>query len=362
MGLAVKQETSDEAIDAAPLRSAAMQWPLSSKFSTQPQLLSFHGSHEENPKTGFDSLASAGLVTITTSEIESDHKSYSGIMQNTIVPEKQGGIRYTVTTYPTKHFNSHSINHPVTNQTKLMASPAMGASFHQSFVATAGHHTMVPLSPQPISAVPMPSPVQTMPSSSSIVGTTDLRNSSKISGAPAQLTIFYNGSVCVYDNVSADKAQAIMLLAGNGPPTTSNATAPAAPVQISTPRPSILESFVVNHPYGSTTHRSSPAAKTSISLTQSIGWPGAISSELTASKQGGILVSSNKVEPMKIVNSPGPVSAMFLPSSTVPQFRRKSLARFLEKRKERVINAAPYGDKESPECNSSGSCPVPAVN
>lgn len=345
MGLAVKQEISDEAIDAAPLRSAAMQWPLSNKTCAHPQqFLSFHGSHQNKPKTGFDSLSSAGLVTITTTEIDSDHRSYSGVMQKNIAPENQGGVRYTVTTYPTNHLDSHAMNHSITNNSKMTISPA------------AGQHMMVPLSPQPISAIPMVNPVPAMPCSSPVVGTTDLRNASKISGAPAQLTIFYNGSVCAYDNVSADKAQAIMLLAGNGPPTTSN----AAPVQASAPRPSILESFAVSHPYGATTHRLSPAAKTSISISQSVGWLGAVN-DTTASKQGSILVSTNKVEPVKVVSSPGSFSAAFLPSSTVPQFRRKSLARFLEKRKERVINAAPYPDKESPECNSSGSCPVPAV-
>lgn len=104
-----------------------------------------------------------------------------------------------------------------------------------------------------------------------------------------------------------------MLLAGNGPPTTFNATIPAAPVQAPMPRPSILESFVVSHPYGTTPHRSSPTAITSISVSQSVGWSSIIN-DAAASKQGSSLVSSNQVEPLKVVNSPGSVSATFVPS------------------------------------------------
>lgn len=58
-----------------------MDWQLSNKSYACPQLFAFRNSHEESPKTGFDSLASAGLVTIITTEINSDHRSYSPVMQ-----------------------------------------------------------------------------------------------------------------------------------------------------------------------------------------------------------------------------------------------------------------------------------------
>lgn len=90
-------------------------------------------------------------------------------------PEMQGGARYTVTTYPTKHLDAHAIHHPVTSQTNLTVSPAMGAAVHHSFVAPAGQNLIGSISPQPLAAVPRPNPVPAMPSSSPVVGTTDLR-------------------------------------------------------------------------------------------------------------------------------------------------------------------------------------------
>lgn len=98
-----------------------------------------------------------------------------------------------------------------------------------------------------------------------------------------------------------------MLLAGNGPSTAGAAESPAAPVQASAPWHSILESSVVNHPYGS-----SPTAKASpISVSQPMSWASAISQ-----KQGGVHVSANRVEPLKVASSPTSVPATVLPSST----------------------------------------------
>ncbi|XP_073059143.1 protein TIFY 6B-like isoform X1 [Primulina eburnea] len=340
MGLAVKNETPDEINDSAPARSLAMQWSFSNKAPTLPRLLSFQDVHEEIPKTGFDSLASTGLVSITTAEaFDSDHSPYSSVMQKNVVPEKQAGPWYRMTTHPAKHLDSRTTNRSILNQENVIVSPA-------------GLHLIG--SAKSLAGISMAHPIQVIPSSSPVVGTTDLRNIPKISTAPAQLTIFYAGSVCVYDNISPQKAQAIMLLAGNVPPTPSSTTLPIAPVQATMHQSFVLDGFVVSQPHGSTPYHSGPIPITALSMSRSAG--GSAINSRTIVNPGVTLPCSSKIEPVKVVKSLGsdPCSATLL-SNTVPQFRRKSLARFLEKRKERVITQAPYNtdqrplDKDTPE-------------
>ncbi|KAE8719757.1 Jasmonate-zim-domain protein 3, putative isoform 2 [Hibiscus syriacus] len=145
----------------------------------------------------------------------------------------------------------------------------------------------------------------------------------QIFGAPSQLTVFYAGSVCVYDDVSPEKAQDIMLLAGNGSSAAQSKTTLKTQAQTSVPRPSTSDAFPGGGSSGS--------------------------NELTAATRiGAVPSASNQPEPPKFVNSVGSAMTTLIPAA--------SLARFLEKRKERVTNTSPYSmSKKSPESMPLGS-------
>ncbi|KAI3714340.1 hypothetical protein L1987_72937 [Smallanthus sonchifolius] len=136
---------------------------------------------------------------------------------------------------------------------------------------------------------------------------------SKVASVPAQLTIFYDGMVNAYDGISPEKAQAIMLLAGNGHFVTT-AVAPQPRTQAQGPTPMTPVS----------TEPCSPVSS-----------PVSVSSHHVGQLTGG---QPNETEAAKRIMSSFEQGMQ----SAIPQARKASLARFLEKRKERVMASAPY--------------------
>ncbi|KAL1556538.1 protein TIFY 7-like isoform X2 [Salvia divinorum] len=169
-------------------------------------------------------------------------------------------------------------------------------------------------------------------------GVTEQWINSKASNAPAQMTIFYGGTVCVFDDISPEKAQAIMLLAGNV----------------------YAQSMMTQ----SKLHMQAPASKVPAVdqplVNQSMNTPPCTNNDdIKVSKTAGMSPAlANNTEPSRVMSS---VAASAIMSSAVPQARKASLARFLEKRKERVMSAAaPYNqgkkaaDCKMPESNDFG--------
>ncbi|XP_042396052.1 protein TIFY 6b-like [Zingiber officinale] len=134
--------------------------------------------------------------------------------------------------------------------------------------------------------------------------------------AAAQLTIFYGGCVNVFHDVPFDKAQAVMSsLANSGPNMASN----GKKIRSEASRP--------------------------------------ISNSVSSKQSSARVVSppSTASTGLKLVAHPSSVNQHQAIPRAIPQARKASLARFLEKRKERLTSAVPYAStKISTENNDWG--------
>ncbi|KAJ8753740.1 hypothetical protein K2173_026416 [Erythroxylum novogranatense] len=356
--ITVKEEVPDVSKDSVAMTGSGMNWSFSRQVSSVPQFLSFKSSVDESPrKTILDPISSSGFMTISTPEaFDSSQKPYGGTVQKNVTHDKQAASNHRMASYDTvHHYKACPAHHPqevrtfpVNNQQNQTITISMSAPVLQSHLGSSGHNVVGnPISAQPLGAVPVVTPVSVLSPTNSIVGTTDL--SSKASVNAAQLTIFYGGSVCVYDDISPEKAQAIMLLAGTGASPTQNKSVQTTQTRAPpVPKPSIGDCYTGNR---------------NLNMPLCSGLVGPISvtpcspSELSIGKPVVALASSvNQTEASKPIISVGPVSSALVPAVAVPQARKASLARFLEKRKERVMCASPYNaSKKSLESSAPGS-------
>nr|VDC72310.1 unnamed protein product [Brassica rapa] len=307
--ITVKEETSESSRDSAPNRG--MNWSFSKKGSAaSSQFLSFRPSQDDrHRKPGNYHLPHSG--SFMPSSVAADVYDSN---RNTPYSSVQGARMF-----PNSHQQQESI-------TVSMARPGLQSHYPpggKSFMSNG-------INSQPFVGVPiMAPPISVLPAPGSIVGTTDIRSSSKPLGSPAQLTVFYAGSVCVYDDISPDKAKAIMLLAGNGS---------SMPQAFSPPQ---THQQVVHHARASV---DSSAMPPSFMPTVSYLSPEAGSSTNVLGARGFASTYHNNQ-----TNASTLQCCSVLYAVALPQARKASLARFLEKRKERVTSVSPYClDKKSP--------------
>ncbi|KAL4301986.1 hypothetical protein GQ457_10G027280 [Hibiscus cannabinus] len=291
-------------------------WPFSNKVSPVPvpHLMNFNFAQGDKPKNvGYDPKVSPMFMPTSTMDAIELQKSFN---QGRI-----GGNHFSLTPSYVRHDGKMFLasNH---------------APFTRNHYATTGQNLPVnSMRPQLLGGIPVTTPHTILPT---------LGKSVKASGSPSQLTIFYAGEVNVFDDITPEKAQAIMFLAGNRSSLASNSAYQKTQVQTPVLNPVQAESVPANRIINTQLNcgMSSPRAVAAQSGSGSTSTEDQMICRTSGTPTPSTPVS--KLEAPKLVNTMASVAATgMIPS--VPQARKASLARFLEKRKERVMNAAsPY--------------------
>lgn len=209
------------------------------------------------------------------------------------------------------------------------------------FLAPAPHEQALPVRVQPIPVASAPRPVggqvpMSAPFFSSFVAggvpartqTRMLSSDSCDKEISAQLTIFYAGNVNVYDAISLAKAQEIMLLAASGSP---------LPVNVSNKPTGQFAPAGMSHAVGL---QSSPDQQERLQLNLLTGQADQFAADQVS--QSSPPASKQQTE-SSLPSTPSsfPEGQPVVPRA-LPQARKASLARFLERRKERVQSKSPY--------------------
>ncbi|TVU09484.1 hypothetical protein EJB05_42960 [Eragrostis curvula] len=326
--------------------SPAMDWSFGKKPAAAPALMSFRSAAKEDPTlpqySGFDGARAPAsrMLTHQRSFGADSHGSpqYAAMHRAQPPQHAMNGARVIPVSSP---FNQNNPMFRVQSSPSLPNGVPGGASFKQTSFA-------------------MNNAVAN--STVGVYGTRDVRRPKT-----AQLTIFYAGSVNVFDNISAEKAQELMFLASRAsvPNSTSVARRPEVPIftptKVTVPEVSPSKQMVFQKPQP-VSPPVSVISKPITGVLQPASVPRSSSSsniDPTVPKSSSPLAvrpisqAPLAVPPLSQAPSTQPATLAATTSAAimtraVPQARKASLARFLEKRKERVTSVAPYSSAKSP--------------
>ncbi|XP_050946807.1 protein TIFY 6B-like isoform X4 [Cucumis melo] len=281
-------------------------------------------------------------------------------IQKTFNHDRQGGPHFSLAAYPMQP-DLYSIHRP--HEAKLFSVQNQGISVSLGNPSLKNPFALPgqmagPILKQPLGGVPVSTASNSFfPPFGSVVGITE-PCMKPTGGSPNQLTIFYGGTVNVYNDITPEKAQAIMFLAGAGAAISNISHSKAQAHAMGAKMAAASDAAPMNQPVSALP---CPALSSPLSVSSHTGTQSASGSsctdELRGGKTNGVPTTPiSKVEPQRIANPGVSVTASAMMPSAVPQARKASLARFLEKRKERVMSSAPYNlSKKYPECAATES-------
>ncbi|XP_044478284.1 protein TIFY 6B-like isoform X3 [Mangifera indica] len=321
----VKEEVNNDGFrEIGFAKGSGIQWSFSNKPSVLPNFMPFKVVQDDKAKKmASDPLMSSGFMPISAAEAcDPSQKRSTAEFQKSFDHDRQGGTHISLTAYsvqndvPSLHRPHDVKTFPISNQG---ISVSVNNPFFKNHFSTNGQNMVgANTSPQLLGGIPTATSHSILPTVGS-VGITEPWNGVNTNGTSAQMTIFYAGSVSVYDDITPEKAQAIMLLAGNGNSVAPTVAQPKVQVQAPSIKPAAVDAVIVNQTINTSpgSGLSSPLSVSSHSGAQS-GSGSNNTGEPVATKTTGVATTPIcKLELPNMVNAAGSVaSTSVMPSGS----------------------------------------------